>query len=1388
MMFQRLRKSYIPASMLLVMLLAFAVACGSAAETVDPTQPAAAPQTAPQQQSASAPSQPSQAVAPQPEPTTTRALGTIATPVPQVYTAEVPEWVSIGADHHYNGVIRFVHRANPGFLDLHYGASSTTVLLPSGPRFNQLLQYDPTNPTELIGDLADTWEVADDGLTLTFHLAEANWQDGVPVTADDVVFSLDRMAQKGVTRGRVTAIRDFYEPGTARAVDDRTVEMPLLFPSATALGWLGVDYYKIYARHIVESKTQDELNCCFENNVGSGPWMFKEWKKGDSWEMERFDGYFKNPIPFYDGFKAFVIEDAARRLASMKAGQVDAWMVMGGTTLADMLQVQRETGGKMRAVRSGPGVIHCFYFHWDKQPLDDHRVRKAIYLAIDRSEFAEVAGGGEGILGNFFPPGYASSEEELLQLPGFRYEDGVKHPDDLAEAKRLLSEAGFPDGLKINANVDQAEKSKTEAKLIAAQLKDTLNIDVELQVFDRATFYANLRDGSHNISVIGTFLFFLDPQAIVVQFLAKDSLRNPHNWEHPRITELMALESRELDPEARRGHYRAMEEILNRGEGHFVPLYWEAQSGAVDYRIQNFKPPYHPHTIWRWDQIWWDEKATPAGGDAEPTPPPPPRPPPAISTDRAVLVALYNATDGPNWRNDTNWLSDRPLRAWHGVTTDNNGRVTRLELRGNRLSGEIPASLGSLSNLKTLDLSGNRLSGEIPASLGSLSNLAGLDLNVNELTGNIPAELGELNNLEELHLEYNDLTGEIPPELGNPINLKILHLQENDLSGPVPEELGYPPNVWEILLRGNGLTGCIPAGLKGVLSNDFEELGLDFCEDAPPLPRINFADGYWESVQLQNRIAGYIVETGYGYPVSFVHGASAVLVEGLRRGDIDVSMEVWLPNQSAAWEEALAAGEAVTLGQSLGLVWESAFVIPAYLQEQYPGLASGEDLKDSQYKALFATSETGGKARLVSCVVEWSCESDNRAQVEGYGLRDHVHVVNPVSGTALNQSLSDAYEKRDPWLGYQWAVNETALLLDLVALEEPAYSDECWETTKACGYEGNTVWVGANADLSTKASDVVGFLEQWDFSVGTHLKDVTRWQDDNPTASMEDSALYWLRNNVDTWSGWVTADAATMIREALATPPGPPQIATAEPGPDRITVRWDPPVVDGLSPITAYDLRYITPGLADVVVPDVWESGAGSTEFTLAGLLGNTAYSLQVRAINGIGAGGWSPTVTVTTWLPVAPGMPTGLTAGVSATSAVVDLSWTVPETDGGSPITGYRIESSPDGNGPWTEVITTADAATSYTDDGTDANGPVFSVGNWPHYRVAAINRVGSGPFSDPRPAGDSLVARYDDNANGTIEKIEVIKAINDYLFEERDEAISKAEVIRLINLYLFG
>ncbi len=161
----------------------------------------------------------------------------------------------------------------------------------------------------------------------------------------------------------------------------------------------------------------------------------------------------------------------------------------------------------------------------------------------------------------------------------------------------------------------------------------------------------------------------------------------------------------------------------------------------------------------------------------------------SAATDREALVALYNATDGPNWEDDENWLSDAPLDAWKGVATGDDGRVTELDLGENRLNGEISPELGHIANLERLSLYGNQLSGKIPTELGSLANLELLSLYGNRLSGEIPPELGNLAGLTELWLNSNRLSGEIPPELGDLANLESLWLRNNQLSGCAPASL-----------------------------------------------------------------------------------------------------------------------------------------------------------------------------------------------------------------------------------------------------------------------------------------------------------------------------------------------------------------------------------------------------------------------------------------------------------------------------------------------------------------------------------------------------------------------------------------------------------------------
>ena len=218
-------------------------------------------------------------------------------------------------------------------------------------------------------------------------------------------------------------------------------------------------------------------------------------------------------------------------------------------------------------------------------------------------------------------------------------------------------------------------------------------------------------------------------------------------------------------------------------------------------------------------------------------------------SERDILAMFYEATGGPDWIHDENWLTDAPLEEWYGVEVNDQGRVVELGFLGNGLTGRIPRELGGLAHLRSLFLYRDGLTGPIPPEFGNLANLRYLSLGENDLTGPIPPELGNLANLGRLSLHENALTGPIPPELGNLANLQWLNLAanrltgripaelgdlgnmgnlylgRNDLTGPLPSELGNLANLWSLNLAANRLTGRIPAELGGLADLSFLYLG-----------------------------------------------------------------------------------------------------------------------------------------------------------------------------------------------------------------------------------------------------------------------------------------------------------------------------------------------------------------------------------------------------------------------------------------------------------------------------------------------------------------------------------------------------------------------------------
>ena len=186
--------------------------------------------------------------------------------------------------------------------------------------------------------------------------------------------------------------------------------------------------------------------------------------------------------------------------------------------------------------------------------------------------------------------------------------------------------------------------------------------------------------------------------------------------------------------------------------------------------------------------------------------------------ERDILVALYHSTDGPNWHNNANWLSNEPIGKWHGVQAGTDGRVKQLALNDNNLTGPLPSELGQLERLTDLVMFNNRISGVIPPDIGQLARLRRLFLESNGMSGPIPPELGQLENLVLLHLFNNELSGSIPPELGRLEALTDLSLSNNNLTGSIPHQLGQLKNLVLLSLSNNNLTGSIPHQL-GQLSN-----------------------------------------------------------------------------------------------------------------------------------------------------------------------------------------------------------------------------------------------------------------------------------------------------------------------------------------------------------------------------------------------------------------------------------------------------------------------------------------------------------------------------------------------------------------------------------------
>lgn len=308
----------------------------------------------------------------------------------------------------------------------------------------------------------------------------------------------------------------------------------------------------------------------------------------------------------------------------------------------------------------------------------------------------------------------------------------------------------------------------------------------------------------------------------------------------------------------------------------------------------------------------------------------------------------------------------------------------------------------------------------------------------------------------------------------------------------------------------------------------------------------------WTSALVQNGVARYIVEHGYGYPTSQIEGSTLPLFQGLRKGDIDLTMEIWLPNQDAAWNEAVKAGEVIPVGKSLEDNWQSSFLIPKYMQDANPELDSVEDLKEDKFKSLF--EQEGGKVVMLGCIAGWGCrtmqdgDDTGPGQIVGMGLEDHVVLQDPGTSGSLAAAIEAAFAKKDPILFYYWGPTALALKLEtemggIVDLEQPDPST-CAANSPihGCSFPAAEVMIAMNMELVNDAPELITFFKNWDWSAVNQLA-AENWHGENSEALANKGAsseevftatgVAYLKNN-EGWKSWVPADVLANVEAALA--------------------------------------------------------------------------------------------------------------------------------------------------------------------------------------------------------------------------------------------------------------
>jgi peptide/nickel transport system substrate-binding protein len=492
------------------------------------------------------------------------------------------------------GVLRGAFGVTTASYDVHQGGAPHVLAL----LYNNLVRRNLLDGLRtVVPDLALDWEISEDGLTYTFNLREGvTFHDGTPFTSDDVIATFDRILNPPANI--ISPLQaELSMVDSVEAVDEITVQFNLNSPRAYFLDVLSVTTMVVYSRKSLEENNYDLREVIAP---GTGAFRYVEYASAEKWTMERNPDYWDSELPYLDGIELL---------------HVPAWSDRGTAVLTDQADlswnVSFETWQEGEARSDIVGVVRLpnFGAYWallnnQSEPFNDPLVRRAVHLALNRQNLIAAFGTQEQInLTRWIPYGdpYATSPEEIAQLPGYRAEKD----EDIEEAKALLAEAGYPDGIQ---GVELLAAAGPQGELLAPAVQDillrSLNIQIDIRIIERSLLVEEEQAGNFQmvIDTPGHGVSDISPRANL--WWRTGGSQNWGGYSNPDFDALLDQIDVETDVETRTTLINEALDLLDQdppslliGYTYHLPM-WQSRVKGLDLQDRAFAEWGRIETAW----------------------------------------------------------------------------------------------------------------------------------------------------------------------------------------------------------------------------------------------------------------------------------------------------------------------------------------------------------------------------------------------------------------------------------------------------------------------------------------------------------------------------------------------------------------------------------------------------------------------------------------------------------------------------------------------------------------------------------------------------------------------------------------------------------------------